>query len=80
MSRCPRCNSCQSQWDAKPCDHCGWPRAEQRTVLAILQELQSEINEEIDGGEECYGRDILMTRWITQLDSAIEKMRKIDNA
>jgi len=31
MSRCPRCDACESQWENKPCNRCGYPYEDKRT-------------------------------------------------
>lgn len=32
MSRCPRCNACESMWGAAVCKYCGFPESETRTL------------------------------------------------
>lgn len=36
-----------------------------------LKEMKKELEGEIDGGEECHGRDSQLSRWIETVDEAI---------
>lgn len=36
MSRCVRCDACQSMWDAPLCSHCNYPEADTRSRETIL--------------------------------------------
>ena len=35
MSRCPRCDACESHWTDKPCARCGYPEDDKRTRAQI---------------------------------------------
>ena len=47
MSRCPRCDACQSMWDAPLCHWCNYPEADTRTQVQIAQD-EAEYRNRID--------------------------------
>ncbi|MEK0326506.1 MAG: hypothetical protein QQN63_12470, partial [Nitrosopumilus sp.] len=38
MSRCPRCNGCESQWDTNPCQWCAYPGEDTRSAEVIKED------------------------------------------
>ncbi len=42
MSRCYRCNACQSMWDTKNCRRCNYPEADKRTAEQIVEDEHDE--------------------------------------
>lgn len=38
MARCVRCNACESQWEFKTCESCGFPGDDTRTAEVKAQD------------------------------------------